>query len=54
MNPFKTGHVYRFIHVSGYFSRGAALNRDIYDHRFRGKTPQGKTYETNDPPTDHS
>ena len=37
------GHVYRFIHVSGYFSRGAALNRDIYDHGIRGKNATGKS-----------
>jgi hypothetical protein len=41
--PFKTGHVYRFIHVSGYFSRGAALNRDIYDHGIRGENVIGKS-----------
>jgi hypothetical protein len=46
MEPFKMGHVYLFIHVSGYFSRGAALNRDICDHGFRGKTPQGKAYDS--------
>ena len=50
MNPFKTGHVYRFIHVSGYFSRGAALNRDIYDHRFRGENTTGKNIRDKRPP----